>query len=164
MASKMTSRGTPFSLATASTTSKSSLRIWRSSRKDAPRHPVVSLFRFLSARRGLRLRRIAEGHPVGNHAGAFDVRMLEFESTGLALDHNVLAVYFNDVSLQAPATLDRGLQQHLDLLAVHASELLRREQGAVDTGGGDLQYIVAGDRIFNVQVGRELAARGPPGP
>src|ERR1700754_4736410 len=137
MASKMTSRGTPFSLATASTTSKSSLLIWRYSRKDAPRHPVVSLFGFLSARRGLRPRRIAECHPVGNHAGAFDVRMLEFESASLTLDHNVLAIYFNDVALEAPTTLDRGLQQHFDFLAAHASELLRREQGAVDAGRGD---------------------------
>src|SRR5688572_23376429 len=137
MASKMTSRGTPFSLATASTTSNSSLLIFyllRTGRLVGRR--LVVGFGLVLARAMARLglgRTQAQGRPVGNQAGLVDVVGAHGQFGRLAVgaldaEGDLVPVHAHDARLEAAAAVLRQLQRHLGRLACEARELRRGEQ------------------------------------
>src|SRR5688572_5242676 len=137
MASKMTSRGTPFSLATASTTSNSSLLIFyllRTGRLVGRR--LVVGFGLVLARAMARLGFFggeAEGRPVGNQAGLVDVVGANDQFGRLAVggfdaEGDLVAVHAHDARLEPAAPVLRQLQRDLGRPAGEAPELRGGEQ------------------------------------
>src|SRR5436190_4898599 len=135
----ITSRGTPFSLATASMTSNSSLLIFVSSVRASP--PSV-LVRFVLAalaaararpQRLLRGRDQAQRDQVGDQARLLDVFHGDGDLVALAQRQRHRAVAgARDRALQAPAAVLRQAQRDLRLLAREAREVRQREQRPVD--------------------------------
>src|SRR5690606_5341926 len=166
-ASKMTSRGTPFSLATASTTSRSSLLICVNSACGTPAAGLLEGLLASPAPAGssappllgrVPARHQAQRGPVGYQARPVDVVGRHRELVAVQLEHHGLPLDAQDTTLQAPASLLGQFQADLGLLALEACEVLQREQGAIQARRGHLEGVVARDRIGHVQLGRDLAA------
>src|SRR5690606_20168894 len=164
IASRITDSGTPFSLATASTTSNSSLLICSSLHAGrACRLRLVGsiacgfllcLARARVASRLVLRRRQPEGHPVGYQARLVDVVGPDLDGRAVDVERDASAVDRGDRALKPAATVLRQLQADLGLLADETLELLRREQRAVDAGGRHLQRVIAADRVLHVQLRR----------
>src|SRR5690606_16422475 len=126
MASMITERGTPFSLATASITSNSSLLISTAPWKAAGRLGIGSGFLVrpgLAAPGARRLGcgRQAQRHQVGDQARLLDVvvRQRQLDAV-LRRQHDAVALDPDDPALDAAPAVHRQAQLHLGLLAGEA--------------------------------------------
>src|SRR5690606_35237419 len=121
-ASKITSRGTPFSLATASTTSRSSLLICSLRVRPAGRR-LVGLLARISALAGLLPWRQAQRFPVRDQARLVDVVQCHHELGVVQAEGHLAIGHAQDRALQATAAVLRQLQPDLGLLAEEADEV-----------------------------------------
>src|SRR4249919_293771 len=115
----MTSRGTPFSLATASMTSNSSLLIFSLAPFESGSGRFSRFVGFLAAA-GLGLSRQPEGDEVRHQFCLLDIRFRHAELALLVRDHHPVAFNAGDAALQPATAFLRHPQGHLRLLAEEA--------------------------------------------
>src|SRR5262245_10062117 len=127
MASKITDSGTPFSLATASTTSRSSFDMFVclcACALNVALGELLLLCRLFGCE--------AELFPIGDELGLVDVVERDFERLAVDVEHDRAAVHAVDAALQAATAVLRQLQPDLRGLAGEARVLREGEQRPVD--------------------------------
>src|SRR6478735_7229696 len=163
MASRITDSGTPFSLATASTTSNNSLLIDSLRTGRLGRRLLGWVFLFTRSRIAAGLVdgwRQPECCPVRDQARLLDVVGGNDERRAIDIEGDVAVGDADDLALQAPAAILRKLQCDFGHVARESNEMSRREQRTLDPGRRHLEGVMRGNRIGDVELCRHFAADG----
>src|SRR5690606_8370367 len=152
MASKITDSGTPFSLATASTTSNSSLLISLLRRVRPVGRRLVGGFVVRPARMRTGLAGLAPGKPqrgpVGHQPRLVDIVGGHRQRRTVDLENDLLLAHGHDPAGEPPATVLRQAQDNLGGFTCETAEMIEREQWPVDPGRGHLERVIAADRVL----------------
>src|SRR5690606_19169483 len=156
----MTSLGTPFSLATASTTSNNSLLIDFDSRATAA--AVSLVFRTALARSGVLIPGAcsadSECHVIRHQPGLDHVDVADRHFAAVLVEHDAISIDADDPALESMAAVERHTGAHLGRTADEALEMFQREQWPIDSRRGNLKRIATFDRIVDVHLRGNFAA------